>query len=59
MASKDWVLTLVQLDKSSPQFSDKLVNILARREFDEYIKRLHTDELEPVVEYLDEVPFFH
>jgi hypothetical protein len=59
MAKKNSVQTLVQLDKSSPQFSIQLSDFLARREFDESIQHLQDDEVKPAVEWLDQVPSCH
>ena len=54
------IQTLLQLDRSSPSFPDQLLDILARREFDEAIESLETNNLVRVVEYLDKVlPSFH
>jgi hypothetical protein len=59
MATNIPVQTLLQLDKSSPQFPNQLSDAIARREFDGSILRLQDSELESVIEYLDEVPSFN
>lgn len=48
---------LLQLNRLSPQFPNQLTDILARREFDESVQNLETDDplVVLIVEYLDEV----
>ena len=51
---------LLRLDKSLPQFTDQLREIIRRREFDEQVSSLQTtDELMEVIDYLDKVPTLH
>lgn len=52
---KNPIQTMIQLDRTSPQFPDQLFDILARREFDESIESLKTNDVVPIVEYLDKV----
>lgn len=50
--------SLLQLDRSSSQFPEKLSDILARREFGESILSLEINGLVPIIEYLDKVSSF-
>ena len=56
MATNNFIETLLRLDRSSPHFPDKLSDILARREFDDSIQSLETNDLMQIIEYLDKVP---
>jgi len=56
MLTDAYLRTLPQLDGSVPQFSDQLHDILGRREFDERISTLQTDDLMEAIDYLDKVP---
>ena len=48
---------LLQLDKSSSKFPDRLRDVLRRREFDEQVSSLQTTaDLMEVIDYLDKVP---
>lgn len=55
MLTTTYLQTLLQLDKSSPQFPNSLCDILSGEEFDERISSLQTDDLVEVIEYLDKV----
>lgn len=61
MATKDYLQTLLQLDKSLPQFSKQLCDILSEVGFDEYIQNLspQSDSIVRVIVYLDQVPSPH
>jgi hypothetical protein len=59
MLTSNHLQTLLQLDKSSPEFSDRLCGVLGEREFDEHITNLQTDGLLELIEYLDKVPSLH
>jgi len=59
MLTNPYLQTLLQLDASSPQFPNSLCDVLRRREFDEHISSLQTDDLAEVIEYLDKVPSLH
>ena len=52
---KNTIQTMLRLDRSSPQFPDQLSDFLARREFDESIESLKTNDILPIVKYLDKV----
>ena len=41
--------------RTSSKFPDRLRAVLGGQEFDEFISRLQTDELEKFIDYLDEV----
>ena len=49
---------LLVLDKSSSNFSEDLCAVISREDFDGCISTLPADELEGIIDYLDEVPFF-
>ena len=55
MLMNAYLQTLLQLDKSSPQFPNSLCDVLGGREFNEHIPTLQTDDLMGVIEYLDKV----
>ncbi|KAF9644348.1 kinase-like protein [Thelephora ganbajun] len=54
MLTGDYLQTLLHLDRSSPEFPDKLCGILDGRDFDGYIKDLDSDALLKLIDYLDE-----
>ena len=56
MVANAYFLTFLQLDRSSPQFPDRLCDVLDGREFDEHISGLEVGDLAEVIDYLDKVP---
>ena len=56
MVANAYFLTFLQLDRSSPQFPDRLCDVLNGMEFDEHISGLEADDLAEVIDYLDKVP---
>ena len=59
MLARNYLQTLLQLDKSSPEFPDKLCDVLGEGGFDGYIPSLRTDNMLELIEYLDKVPSLH
>lgn len=59
MLTNACIQALLRLDQSSPQFTDRLDNVIDGKEFDEQISSLQADDLMEVVDYLDKVPFPH
>ena len=59
MLANNYLQTLLQLSKSSPEFPGQLCGVLGEKEFDYYTLSLQTDDLLGLIEYLDKVPSLH
>ena len=59
MFTGDYLLMLLRLDMSSPEFPDELCSVLDEGDFYDYITGLEPDNLQVLIEYLDNVRSLH
>lgn len=55
MLTRNYLHTLLQLDRSSAEFPDQLCDVLDEGGFDDHIPSLQTEDMLSLIEYLDKV----